>query len=365
METERQDTDEDHLRDDERGSDGGSAPRARSRDRAGRSRPSAARYPLSSAAARSTPPSEFDDASPIDTRILLGPLPERQARARARGDRRGDGRVPGMERRGRGASASRCCRRWPTTIRAHRWELSALMGYEAGKNRLECVGDVEESADLIEYYCDQVEEHHGFETHAGHARARRREPQRAAAVRRVGRDLAVQLPAGARRRPRRRRAGRRQHGRVQAGVSDTPLLGYKLYEVMTEAGIPPGVFNFVTGGGSTAGQELIDNAGIDGIVFTGSKDVGHAPDPRQRDAAGAAAAHHRDGRQESGDRHAVGRSRQGDRRRHAIGVRRAGPEVLRLLARLRVARRFATSSSSCSSRRRRRSRSATRSNRDV
>ena len=57
-------------------------------------------------------------------------------------------------------------------------------------------------------------------------------------------------------------------------ASVTPLLGYKLAEVMIEAGVPPGVFNFVTGGGGTAGQELVDNAGIDGIVFTGSKDVG-------------------------------------------------------------------------------------------
>ena len=30
-------------------------------------------------------------------------------------------------------------------------------------------------------------------------------------------------------------------------------------------GMPPGVFNFVTGGGRTAGQELVDNPGIDGI----------------------------------------------------------------------------------------------------
>ena len=57
-------------------------------------------------------------------------------------------------------------------------------------------------------------------------------------------------------------------------ASVTPLLGYKLYEMMKQAGIPDGVFNFVTGGGGTAGQELIDNSGIDGIVFTGSKDVG-------------------------------------------------------------------------------------------
>jgi 1-pyrroline-5-carboxylate dehydrogenase len=57
-------------------------------------------------------------------------------------------------------------------------------------------------------------------------------------------------------------------------ASVTPLLGYKLAEVMKEAGIPDGVFNFITGGGSTAGRELVDNADIDGIVFTGSKDVG-------------------------------------------------------------------------------------------
>jgi 1-pyrroline-5-carboxylate dehydrogenase len=52
-------------------------------------------------------------------------------------------------------------------IRDHRWDIAALMGYEAGKNRLECVGDVEESADLIDYYCDQVERHQGFETTLG------------------------------------------------------------------------------------------------------------------------------------------------------------------------------------------------------
>jgi 1-pyrroline-5-carboxylate dehydrogenase len=34
------------------------------------------------------------------------------------------------------------------------------------------------------------------------------------------------------------------------------------------------VFNFVTGPGRTAGQELIDNSDIDGIVFTGSMEVG-------------------------------------------------------------------------------------------
>jgi 1-pyrroline-5-carboxylate dehydrogenase len=40
------------------------------------------------------------------------------------------------------------------------------------------------------------------------------------------------------------------------------------------AGIPGGVFNFVTGSGATAGQELVDSQDVDGVVFTGSKDVG-------------------------------------------------------------------------------------------
>ena len=55
------------------------------------------------------------------------------------------------------------------------------MGYEAGKNRLECVGDVEESADLIAYYCDQVEAHDGFVKPMRHAERRRAQFERAAA----------------------------------------------------------------------------------------------------------------------------------------------------------------------------------------
>ena len=54
---------------------------------------------------------------------------------------------------------------------------------------------------------------------------------------------------------------------------------------------------------------------------------------------------HRDGRQESRDHHGLGRPRQGERRRHALGVRRPGAEVLGLLARLRAQATCATSSS--------------------
>jgi 1-pyrroline-5-carboxylate dehydrogenase len=47
-----------------------------------------------------------------------------------------------------------------------------------------------------------------------------------------------------------------------------------LAECFRDGGVPAGVFNYVTGGGSTIGQELISNPEVDGITFTGSYDVG-------------------------------------------------------------------------------------------
>ena len=108
------------------------------------------------AAATSAAANEFDDRSPIDTRILLGTFQSasreqtRDAIAAAKAAYPAWSARPWSER-------VALLKKVADRIRARRWELSALMGYEAGKNRLECVGDVEESADLIEYYCDQVE----------------------------------------------------------------------------------------------------------------------------------------------------------------------------------------------------------------
>ncbi|RPI26123.1 MAG: aldehyde dehydrogenase family protein, partial [Actinobacteria bacterium] len=47
-------------------------------------------------------------------------------------------------------------------ISEERFPLAAEMAFAVGKNRLEALGDVEESADLIRYYCHEMEEHAGF-----------------------------------------------------------------------------------------------------------------------------------------------------------------------------------------------------------
>jgi acyl-CoA reductase-like NAD-dependent aldehyde dehydrogenase len=51
--------------------------------------------------------------------------------------------------------------------------------------------------------------------------------------------------------------------------SEAPLTGLRLYEILAEAGVPPGVFQFVTGGGRELGDAFLDER-FDGIVFTGS-----------------------------------------------------------------------------------------------
>jgi 1-pyrroline-5-carboxylate dehydrogenase len=229
-------------------------------------------YPLMIGGQEVKAPTEFDDRSPIDTRILLGTFQQggrehvRSAVAAAREAFPGWSARPWRDR-------VALLKNVADGIRARRWELSALMGYEAGKNRLECVGDVEESADLIEYYCNQIEQHDGFHTRLATLGP---DEENASVLRPYGVwavispfNFPLALAAGP--------AG----GALVAGntvvfkpASVTPLLGYRLYEVMAAAGVPAGVFNFVTGSGSTAGQELIDHPDIDGIVFTGSKEVG-------------------------------------------------------------------------------------------
>ena len=56
-------------------------------------------------------------------------------------------------------------------------------------------------------------------------------------------------------------------------AEQAPLSPLRLAELCVEAGVPPGVFNVVTGMGA-AGAALADHPGVDKIAFTGSTEVG-------------------------------------------------------------------------------------------
>jgi aldehyde dehydrogenase (NAD+) len=57
-------------------------------------------------------------------------------------------------------------------------------------------------------------------------------------------------------------------------ASETPLTALLMAEIMVEAGLPPGAFNVIPGGGSTTGAVLVKHPGVDKISFTGSTLVG-------------------------------------------------------------------------------------------
>ncbi len=57
-------------------------------------------------------------------------------------------------------------------------------------------------------------------------------------------------------------------------ASETPLTALLFAELIAEAGFPPGAFNVLPGGGSTAGAALVRHPDVDKISFTGSTEVG-------------------------------------------------------------------------------------------
>jgi succinate-semialdehyde dehydrogenase/glutarate-semialdehyde dehydrogenase len=61
---------------------------------------------------------------------------------------------------------------------------------------------------------------------------------------------------------------------VAKPAGTTPLTTLRFCELLAEGGLPPGVFNVVTGSGSLTGTALVTHPGIRKIAFTGSTPVG-------------------------------------------------------------------------------------------
>ena len=57
-------------------------------------------------------------------------------------------------------------------------------------------------------------------------------------------------------------------------ATNTPVIGYRMVELMEEAGVPPGVVNFVPGGGAEIGDAMVDDPRVAFVAFTGSRAVG-------------------------------------------------------------------------------------------
>ncbi|MEP7200584.1 MAG: aldehyde dehydrogenase family protein [Chloroflexota bacterium] len=213
----------------------------------------------------------FADTSPADTRIVLGKF-QRGSRADAQ-KAIAAARAAFPPWRDMGWQARVALLRKAAGIMEQRqYQLAALMSMEVGKNRFEAIAEVSETVDLILYYAQQMEDHHGYEIPMGGTGR-----ERTQSVLKPYGVWAVVAPFNF---PMALSTGMAT-GALVAGntvvfkpASDTPFIGLRIFEIFRDAGLPDGVFNFVTGPGSTVGEELIDNPGVDGFIFTGSKDVG-------------------------------------------------------------------------------------------
>jgi len=210
--------------------------------------------------------------SPIDTSVMLGRFATAtseqvgRAVAAAKAAQRAWAHLPWTER-------VAILRRAAGLIRERKFDLAAIMSLEVGKSRLEAMGDAEESADLIEYYCKQVEDASGFVR----AMARVTAVERNTDVLRPYGVFACIAPFNF---PLALSTGMSAAALVAGNAvvykpaEDTPWTGYKLFEVYRDAGVLPGAFNYIPGTGEVTGEALWRHPGVDGVVFTGSKAVG-------------------------------------------------------------------------------------------
>lgn len=218
---------------------------------------------------------KFEDLSPIDHDWVLGRFQKGTAEHAGRALAAARGAAPmwsGMPWQER----VRLLRRTAKAIEARIYEFGAVLSLEVGKNRMEALADAQEAADLIRYACDTVEANEGFIVPMGQDPLEGYTVVNTSALRPYGVWVVISPfnfpaalmggPMGA--------ALVTGNTVVMKPASDTPWTGRLLAECLRDAGLPDGVFNYVTGGGGQIGEALIESEEVDGITFTGSYEVG-------------------------------------------------------------------------------------------
>ncbi len=156
-------------------------------------------------------------------------------------------------------------------MRKRRFELIALLSFEAGKNWAEADAEVAEAIDFLEFYgrealeLDRVNPVTPF---PGEHNELRYIPLGVGIVISPWNfPLAIYTGMTA-------AAIVVGNTTVVKPASNTPVIGYRVIEIMEEAGVPAGVINFVPGSGSEIGDYLVSHPKTRFINYTGSKEVG-------------------------------------------------------------------------------------------
>ncbi len=218
---------------------------------------------------------KWDDRSPINTDWVLARMQKGNATHAAQAIAAARAAFPGWSHTS-WQQRVKLVRKAASIIEKRILELGAAMSLEVGKNRMESLGDVQESADLMSFSAQMMEENNGFIKEMG------RDPLVGFNVTNMSvlRPYGVWLVVSPFNFPLALTAGPTGAALVAGNTvvikpaTDTAWIVRLYAECLRDAGFPDGVVNFVTGPGSTLGQALVDSQEVDGATFTGSFDVG-------------------------------------------------------------------------------------------
>jgi RHH-type transcriptional regulator, proline utilization regulon repressor / proline dehydrogenase / delta 1-pyrroline-5-carboxylate dehydrogenase len=151
-----------------------------------------------------------------------------------------------------------------------RHELSAWMVLEVGKPVRECDGEVSEAIDFCRYYADEMERLEGGYSYdlAGETNRYHYQPRGISLIISPW-NFPLAIPCGM------------TVASLVAGnctllkpAEVSSVIAAKLAEILIEAGIPRGVFQYVPCKGSTVGAYMVKHKDVHMITFTGSQEVG-------------------------------------------------------------------------------------------
>jgi len=158
------------------------------------------------------------------------------------------------------------------TFSSRKFFLAAIMIFENGKNRIESMGDIDETIDFMRFYALQLEKNEGFYKHTSHPNPHEKtqtimkpygvwgiiSPFNFPSAIAIGMSTGALITGNT---------------TVLKPASDAPLSSFQFAKILYPK-LPDGAINFVTGPGSIVGKTLIESPDVDGIAFTGSQEVG-------------------------------------------------------------------------------------------
>ena len=212
----------------------------------------------------------FTSVNPCNFKQIIGKFPEGTAADAERAIEAATkafpewSRTPAEER-------SALVLRIASAIRRRKHEFSAMMVLEEAKSWAEADGDTAEAIDFCEFYAREMER-------LSQPQPLTPYPGERNELEHIPLGVAVVIPPW--NFPLAILTGMTTAALVAGNTvvlkpsSDAAGIATMFLEACDEAGVPDGVLNFVTGGGSTVGNALVENPRTRLIAFTGSREVG-------------------------------------------------------------------------------------------